>query len=255
MKKACMNCEHALFLLQGYIDGELDLVNSLEIEEHLQSCPTCSRQYQERMALRAAVRDAGLFSPAPADLQKRIRASIRHVDKPARSMPAFSWRWAAAAALLLAVVFVATGVLRGWFAAGQDARLASEVQSAHVRSLMADHLTDVTSSDQHTVKPWFDGKLDFSPPVVDLAAQGYPLIGGRLDYLDGHPAAALVYRRNKHLINLFIWPSANSAPGSTTINGYHIYHWTQGGMAYWAVSDLNVPEMQTFVQLVQQNFH
>jgi anti-sigma factor RsiW len=139
---------------------------------------------------------------------------------------------------------------------GQEARLAAEVQSAHVRSLMANHLTDITSTDQHTVKPWFNGKLDFSPPVEDLSPQGFPLIGGRLDYLDGHPVAALVYQRNKHDINLFIWPSTtgDEGLGFSTYNGYNVYHWTQSGMAYWAVSDLNPDELKGFVELVQKNF-
>ena len=120
---------------------------------------------------------------------------------------------------------------------------------------MANHLTDVTSTDQHTVKPWFDGKLDFSPPVEDLAAQGFPLVGGRLDYLEGHPVAALVYRHNKHDINLFIWPSTNQVQGLqvSAINGYNLYQWNQSGMEYWAASDLNAGELRTFVELLQQS--
>ncbi len=249
-----MNREHVLHLLNGYVDGELDLVHSLEIEEHLQGCVTCSRQYDELLALRAAAREASLFYAAPAGLDGRIHASLKKLDTASRPRPSSAWRWLAPAAGLLAVLLLAV-VVYGLSRArsSQEALLAQDVETAHVRSLMADHLTDVTSSDQHTVKPWFDGKLDFSPPVVDLSAQGFPLIGGRLDYLDGHSAAALVYRRNKHYINLFIWPTKENEQGlqASSDNGYNLIHWNQAGMSYWAISDVEAGQLQTFVQLIQ----
>jgi anti-sigma factor RsiW len=132
--------------------------------------------------------------------------------------------------------------------------ITQEIISGHVRSLMADHLTDVASSDQHTVKPWFNGKLDFSPPVKDLSDHGFPLVGGRLDYLENRPVAALVYRHRKHFINLFIWPSAHGSDiGKKTLasDGYNLIHWEESGMVYWAVSDLNIGELQEFAQLIQ----
>jgi len=251
-----MNCERVQFLLNGYIDGELDLVNALEIETHLQTCALCHPQYEALLALQRATRDPALFYPAPAHLEKRIRSSLNARAVSRSALPGLSWQWIAPLAILTILIFFIVGILgRGWLAPNQDGLLVQEVQTAHVRSLITSHLTDVTSSDQHTVKPWFSGKLDFSPPVTDLASQGYPLQGGRLDYLNSRSVAALVYQRNKHLINLFIWPStdSNQAPSTSTYNGYHLVHWSQSGMNYWAVSDLSLSELQSFVQLVQQS--
>jgi anti-sigma factor RsiW len=158
------------------------------------------------------------------------------------------------AALLIGVILTA-----GLFhfivpANNENDSLAQEVVASHIRSLMVDHLSDVVSTDQHTVKPWFDGKLDFAPVVVNLADQGFPLIGGRIDYLDNRPVTALVYQRNKHIINLFIWPSTDAPETTpTTIQGYHLINWTAGNTTYWAVSDVELSELQTFAQLIQQN--
>src|SRR5205809_485025 len=138
-------------------------------------------------------------------------------------------------------------------------RLATQLLASHVRSLMANHLTDVASSDQHTVKPWLDAKLDFAPAVVDLSEKGFPLIGGRLDYLDSRPVAALIYQRRKHFINLFVWPAAPDAtrtPKIITRQGYQLLHWVDSDFVYWAVSDVNVNDLQTLKeQFAAQTSH
>jgi anti-sigma factor RsiW len=262
-----VNCKDAQTLIHGYADGELDLVGTLAIERHMQSCPSCSGEFEDLQGLRTVLREGGLYYPAPERLRQRIRSElppasngpgIRSELRPSAGgliiRPA-AWRWLGAVAALAAVVLLAWGLRRAWAPAVAGDALAQEVLASHVRSLMADHLSDVVSSDKHTVKPWFDGRLDFSPPVEDLVAQGYPLVGGRLDYLDNRPVAALIYRRQRHIINLFTWPSpaaSNQAPRLETRQGYNIVHWTSTGAEYWAVSDLNTSELQEFVRLVQQ---
>jgi anti-sigma factor RsiW len=245
--------------MHGYLDGELDLAGSLEVEQHMQACQSCTRAYRSQTALRSAFRDNSLYYPAPAKLRKRIASSLRQANKseaPARALP---WRWLAAGASLacaLLIAFVIWSALPGRFGAGRDELLAQEMVSDHVRSLMVNHLTDVASSDQHTVKPWFDGKLDFAPQVTDFSDRGYPLVGGRLEYLHNRTAAALVYQRQKHFINVFIWPaeeSSDSEPKLITRQGYNLIHWEKAGMTYWAVSDLNSSELQELVRLVQDH--
>jgi anti-sigma factor RsiW len=251
-----MNCDRVQLLLNGYIDGELDLVSSLDIEQHLQSCAACSRYYKQLTSLHSAASNKSLYHSAPPSLEKQIRSSLGKASPTKPAWFNFSWSLFAASLLLVAFLFSIAGFLgRGLFTQLSETPLAQQVQNAHVRSLMADHLMDVASTDQHTVKPWFDGKLDFSPPVIDLAGQGFPLIGGRLDYLDGHPVAALVYQRNKHYINVFIWPTTDKLEGlqNSTDNGYNLFHWSQSGMTFWAVSDVETTQLETFVQLFQNS--
>jgi anti-sigma factor RsiW len=247
-----VNCQHARILLHGYVDDELDLVRSLELERHLRNCSDCAQALAALRALRAAIGGGALAYAAPAQLRQRVRSSLRQQGRAVLRMP--PWRWVGLATALLVVAIVAGALAYTLRAPGADDRVAQEVLDSHVQSLMASHLTDVASSDQHTVKPWFDGKLDFSPAVVDLKGQGFPLMGGRLDYLDSRPVAALVYQRRLHVINLFIWPSAAaSAPlHDMTQQGYQLLYWRQGAMMYWAVSDVSADDLHAFVQLYQQ---
>lgn len=250
-----MTCTDIQTAIHGYLDGELDAVRNLEIEQHLQQCAGCSQTYKADQALQTAVKTGAQYYSAPADLRKRIQSSIRQVGKSEPIFPAMPWRWLAVAASVAVVVILAWALSPRLHGLDTEQLVAQEVVSSHVRSLMVDHVADVMSSDQHTVKPWFTGKLDFSPPVKNLAKEGFPLVGGRLDYLDNRAVAALVYQRQNHFINLFIWPSSRDTHVNTKAlarQGYHLFHWTQSGMTYWAVSDLNTTGLQEFVQLVQQ---
>lgn len=250
-----MVCKDAQELIHGYIDGELDPSGNLEIERHLETCEACSAVYKREQALHSLMQNSSLKFKAPAHLRATIESAVRKAANAERA-PGWvaPWRWlsvAAALASLAAVIWIAAVVSRP----SEQDLMAQEVVSSHVRSLMAGHLTDVPASDQHTVKPWFNGKLDFSPPVKDLTAQGFILAGGRLDYLGQTPAAALIYRRRQHVINLFIWPapSNRSTPMKVqTRRGYNLIHWTQSGMTCWAVSDLNPAELQEFSRLFNQ---
>jgi anti-sigma factor RsiW len=249
-----LSCQQTHELIHGYLDGELDLVKSIEIEQHLADCQSCTQTYKGMRSLQTVVRNDALRFQPPVDLEKRLRSAVRREDKAERRPAGFPWRWVIAATVCGAILI---GVLSftGLFARpSPDDLLAQEVVSSHVRSLMADHLNDVMSSDQHTVKPWFDGKLDFSPTVKDLSQQGFTLIGGRLDYIGNRPVAALVYQRRQHPINVFVWP-ATQAPAMNEKaferQGYNLIRWSNGGMTYWAVSDLNLAELQQLAQLLR----
>ncbi len=253
-----MTCREITELLHGYLDKELDLVRSLEAERHFKECPACSQHYQEQQTLRRVIAGGLLNFEAPSALRRRVRAAVRQASVAEAPTASRAWDWsrlwlgwlvpAAAGAVVLALVLA-------WPAHPHaESRLAEAVVSAHLRSLIANDLTAVASSDQHTVKPWFNGRLTFSPPVADLAAHGFPLVGGRLDVLQEHPVAALVYQRRKHVINLFIWPADRSVSASgkgSTQRGYNLFHWTDSGMNWWVISDVNRGDLQEFVRLVR----
>jgi anti-sigma factor RsiW len=244
-----MTCRETKNLLNAYVDGELDSAGSLGVEKHVQGCASCLTDVENLHALASAIENGGLRFTAPQRLKTNVQAAIREAD-PARRRSIFSWRWASAVAAAVLIVFVSMQ----WLRPSQE-MLVNEIVSSHVRSMMANHITDVASSDRHTVKPWFGGKLDYSPPVKDLTEQGFRLVGGRLDYVDSRPVAALVYQRSQHLINLFVWPSNNTVTkqeDQLTRQGYNLIHWTQSGMSYWLVSELNLAELGECARLLKE---
>jgi anti-sigma factor RsiW len=249
-----LTCAETQTLIHGYSDGELDLTKCLEIEQHLEACSACAQAYAGIQSVRAAVQNSSLYFETPPGLAKRVQASLRRESHPAVTPGMSPRRLLAVAASLALVTAVGWGFLRMLPTRSGDVFLTQELVASHVRSqMLPSHRFDVASSDAHTVKPWFEGKLDFSPPIKDLAGQGFPLIGGRLDYLRGRAVAALVYQRRKHTINLFIWPSSpgeGSAPKAETLQGFHIREWTGSGMKFCAVSDLNEGELQEFALLI-----
>lgn len=262
-----MVCDDNSRLLHGYLDGELDLVRSLEIEEHLETCLDCAQQLWSQQRLRKAFRSASLYERAPSGLAVRIRASIsqegareaRATSQPtAITMSAAkrkTWNWLAVAAAIMLMALLTWRILPGVERRGNSDLVARELVGSHIRSLQPGHLFDVQSTDQHSVKPWFDGKLDFSPPVRDLTRDGFPLIGGRLDYVDHRAVAALVYQQHQHLINVFIWPAdrqTDSNLHSESSQGYNMVFWERGGMYLCAVSDLSTSELQQFAQLLEK---
>jgi anti-sigma factor RsiW len=250
-----VNCTQTRNLISGYLDGELDPVRSSEMEAHFQDCALCAAEYKNLQVVRDGIKDGSLYFNAPPGLGKKVQSSIRKAARTEGRSRMFSKWWVSAAVPLAAAAVLAVALaplLRG---PSTDDLLAREVLSSHVRSLMVNHLADVPSSDRHTVKPWFAGKLNFSPPVEDLVNDGYPLVGGRLDYLDNKPVAALIYHRNKHVINLFVWPSGSDSGQAIkmeSLQGYNLIHWARSGMTYWAISDVNNSELEEFVQLIQK---
>jgi anti-sigma factor RsiW len=249
-----MRCNDTRALIGAYIDGELDLVRSLDIEGHLNECSVCSQEYGNLNSLHRAIREGDLYFDAPAGLAKQIRAKLGHKDQRHTQALILSRPWAIARAAIVAlVILILVGVMifRG---PSSESLLARDLVSSHVRSLQG-RPTDVDNDDRHTVKPWFNGKVDFSPPVPDLTEAGFKLKGGRLDYVGGRPVAVIVYGQRQHVINLYIWPSnrgANTTEEVTSRQGYNIIHWTKDGMTFWAVSDLNAGELHDFVKAQQE---
>jgi anti-sigma factor RsiW len=239
-----MTCDEAEILLHALIDGELDAGHAREVEDHIAGCPGCAAQLAAYRTMSAAVAGADMRYAAPPALRRRIEAALPRAPAPNRRAVLRGFAMGSAASAIAATGLVAI-VLRS----DETQRIETEIVSAHLRSLQAGHLTDVISTDQHTVKPWFNGKLDVAPPVVDLTAQGFTLIGGRLDYVDTRPIGAIVYRRRSHVINLFVAQTASTErrpAGIETIQGFNIRRWSERGLNYWAVSDLAKDELADF---------
>jgi len=271
-----MNCEEAKKLMDGYLDGELDPITSQTIEQHLRECDKCDQAYKAHALLIRSISDKAPYYKAPAGLRERIQSSLREEiaersprsvsrnipslfqSKPSerRAIPfGTQWSWLALAAAIVLAAIIAFNLAPRLQRPGADQLLATQLIASHVRSLMANHLTDVPSSDQHTVKPWLDTKLDFAPVVADLSSDGFPLVGGRLDYLDNRPVAALVYQRRKHFINLFVWPAESGSTGADkriTRQGYQLLHWVDSDFNYWAVSDVSDSDLQVFKQAFEK---
>lgn len=256
-------------LLNGYLDGELDAVHVMEVERHLSTCPACAAllarmervgqlmgqddvRWRAPPALRDSVmaaldRERGTAAPA------RLASAIAGLSTRLAALLPLARRWS----LLPSLAVLAAALVLVVLPPRNGPSLEAELVSGHVRSLLADHLTDVVSSNRHTVKPWFGGRIDFSPQVVDLAAQGFPLAGGRLDYIGGRVVAALVYRRNGHVINVFVWPAGGDtrlekALRARTHEGYTLLNWSEAGLTYWAISDLNTVELKEFQEDFQE---
>ena len=261
-----MDCKQATAVLAAYADRELPLDQTIELERHLEWCEACRRQYASLRTLGTALRQHVTYHQAPPDLQSRILAALPPV--PARSdrgrrafrllgslQSIWRGRWLTLGSALAAMCAIALSAGLFLSRPSADDVLVEQVLSSHVRALMSNRALDVASSDQHTVKPWFSGKLDFSPAVVDLAAQGFPLQGGRLDYLDGRPVAALVYGRNQHRIGVYVWPKAehDKAAQQWSRQGYHLIHWDSGNMSYWAISDVTMRDLENFAQLLRKH--
>jgi anti-sigma factor RsiW len=251
-----MDCKETQELLPAHVDRELGLPEAIEIDRHLHSCAACHGEFVEQSALRAAVKRQGTYFRAPGDLEARIMAALPVEGESPVAPTKHGWRWLGPWTWLNLGGALAAAVALFWSVGlylalpSADDLIADEVVASHVRSLMANHIADVASSDQHTVKPWFSGKLDFSPTVTDLTGQGFPLIGGRLDYVDHRPVAALVYRHRQHLINVYVWPAGDrrdSAPRTLSHQGYHLVHWVGGGMVHWVISDVNLRELMELV--------
>ena len=258
-----MNCAECEILIHALLDGELDAGHARDVEAHAAGCAACAEKLQAFRAMRGAFAAADLKQVAPASLRSRIDAVLP--GPPARagtvtpfvrpSRRGFFGGFAAGAAASGAL---AASLMLTVFRADPERTIADEVVSAHIRSLQPGHLMDVETSDQHTVKPWFDGKVDVAPPVIDLTAEGFTLLGGRLDYIDGEPVASVVYRRRKHIINLFVAQRLGSNHpfvSERTVQGYNVLHWAAQGLDFWAVSDLDAEELGEFVGKISTALH
>ncbi len=248
-------CADKVLLIHALIDGELDAVHALNCDEHLKICPACAAAYNQALEAKKVISQKTVRHRAPEALRERImaaagtdavKAAVRSRATGAAVPWWRSWKHWQSWSLPISALTLAASLALFLAMPGNRTVLQDELVAGHVRSLLADHLTDIATSDQHAVKPWFNGKLDFAPPVIDLADRGFPLEGGRLDYIGQRTVAALIYRRRAHVINLFVWPATSNSAAAGFKEGYNLIHWTQAGLCFWAVSDLNATELREF---------
>lgn len=242
-----MECREIQQLLTAYADGEVGVPEALDVERHMGSCPACRAEHATQVTLRAAIKRDMTYFEAPERLANRIRAALPRAAEPARAR--WSWNRANVGLALASLAAIAWSVGLYLSMPSPTDRLAEDAIAGHIRSLLSEHPVDVVSSDRHTVKPWFAGKLDFAPTVYDLAAEGFSLLGGRLDYLDHRTVAALVYRYRRHVISVFITPAKDDkdfTPASFSAQGYQLVHWKSGDMDCWAVSDTDAVTLAKF---------
>src|SRR4051794_19056462 len=246
-----MTCDEARILLHALLDNELDAGHAREVEAHIASCPACAAELSAQRDMQRVLADADLRYTAPASLRARIEASLPQPQpQPQRQQPSRRSVLRGFAMGSAVSALAASGVVALVLRQDDQQRILSEVVSAHLRSLQAGHLIDVVSTDQHTVKPWFNGKLDVAPPVIDLTAQGFTLVGGRLYYIDARAIGAVVYKRRQHVVNLFVSQTSNAeyrAPKTETMQGFNCRRWGNRGLNFWAVSDLAPDELAEFV--------
>ena len=237
-------CADKVLLIQAELDGELGVAETAALQTHVLGCPGCRAARSDLRALSVALRREAVRHPAPERLRAGLMARTAPKTAPARRLarhPALAFGLGAA---------LAAGVMLAVLPGQRTASLEDEAVASHIPALQPGHLTDVPSSDQHTVKPWFDGRIDYAPPVRDFAAAGFPLLGGRLDYLGGRNVAVLVYRHDRHLIDLYVWPAAGqAAPAERARSGYGVVTWRASGMEFMAVSDVEAGELLAFARL------
>ena len=260
-----MNCERARDLIGAHRDGELSVEDDRAVAAHLKTCRACSDIAADDDRIGRALRAQGRV-PVPAGLSERVRLQLDHADTTGETLgfrrsglvplpgPKSGLRWGQQAAAMAAVCLLSIAAT-WWTITGsvQADRIEREILNAHVRSLLQETTVQVASSDQHTVRPWFAGRIDFSPVVKDLASDGFPLVGGRLDYIGERRVGVLVYKRNLHVINVFVWPASGPADVASHLsmrNGYNLLSWTKAGVTFWAISDLNVAELEQLSRLL-----
>jgi anti-sigma factor RsiW len=249
-----MDCVRASEFLHGYLDDELDAAHAGEMEAHLAACASCRHEHEQYLSLRSLLRERAPRFAASTRLRSKVQASLRAARRVRRLRDWAPMGWLQFAGSVAAAILLSSAVAYYWMLSSNTDRVVGDVVDAHVRALVTNHITDVASSDRHTVKPWFNGKLDFSPPVKDLAAEEFPLVGGRLDYVNGRPVAVLLYRHHQHWISVFIWPDQTDrdrARREFSKHGYDIAAWSGAGMRFYVVSDIAGPELGRFVALLR----